>query len=117
MNIAKWLCIAAIFSAILLTVLAQAGVFRAPTGPDSIYPEGLIVDEVLEQLDLLTQDGIEPFFLAVGLIKPHLPFACPAKYFDLYDGVELPPTPHPDTPTDVATSHESSEFSANISWI
>ena len=91
MNIAKWLCIAAIFSAILLTVLAQAGVFRAPTGPDSIYPEGLIVDEALEQLDLLTQDGIEPFFLAIGLIKPHPPFACPKKYFDLYDGVELPP--------------------------
>jgi arylsulfatase A-like enzyme len=34
----------------------------------------------------------KPFFLAVGYLKPHLPFVAPKKYWDLYDraGLKLP---------------------------
>jgi iduronate 2-sulfatase len=37
-----------------------------------------------------------PFFLAVGLHKPHLPHVAPAHFFDLYDeaSVSLPPSPN-----------------------
>lgn len=36
----------------------------------------------------------KPFFLAVGLHKPHMPWNVPQKYYDLFplDKIELPPT-------------------------
>jgi arylsulfatase A-like enzyme len=32
----------------------------------------------------------QPFFLAIGFVKPHLPFIAPKKYWDLYDRASLP---------------------------
>src|SRR5690606_41051292 len=32
----------------------------------------------------------QPFFLAVGFARPHLPFSVPQKYWDLYDESKLP---------------------------
>jgi len=48
-----------------------------------IYPDGLIAEEGLKQLEELSS-GDQPFFLAIGLIKPHLSFGVPKKYLDLY---------------------------------
>ena len=93
-----------------IRVRGQMSVIQATEGPDSIYPDGLIVDKALQQLDLLSSDKSKPFFLAVGLIKPHLPFGCPKKYLDLYAGVTLPAIPHPDKPKGLSTWHKSGEF-------
>lgn len=90
-------------------------VFEAAEGEDSIYPDGLITSEGLKQLeDLAAQD--KPFFLAVGLLKPHLPFGAPKEYLDLYDGVDLPPIPHAGKPQGKTTWHGSGEFMKYNRW-
>lgn len=93
-----------------IRIKGESPVIQAAEGPDSIYPDGLIVDKAMQQLDLLSSDNSKPFFLAVGLIKPHLPFGCPKKYLDLYADVAMPPIPHPDKPKGLSTWHKSGEF-------
>lgn len=90
--------------------------FQAIEGDDNIYPDGLITEEALKQLGLLSQDKQTPFFLAVGIIKPHLPFGAPKKYLDLYDGVEFPDNPYPNKPEGLSTWHKSGEFMKYNRW-
>jgi iduronate 2-sulfatase len=94
----------------------EMDVFQAVDGPDSIYPDGLIAAESLKQLDQLTADPNKPFFLAVGIIRPHLPFGAPAKYLKLYEGAKLPPIPHPTKPNEKTTWHGSGEFMKYNRW-
>jgi iduronate 2-sulfatase len=81
-------------------------------GDDFTYTDGWIAREALSQMDDLAAKK-EPFFLAVGLMKPHLPFACPKAYLDLYKDVKLPAIPHPEKPTGLSTWHGSGEFFGN----
>ncbi|MBT3384371.1 MAG: sulfatase [Prolixibacteraceae bacterium] len=65
--------------------------FESPDGPDHIYPDGIIANEAVRKLNEF-KNNENPFFLAVGFLKPHLPFNAPKKYWDLYDfdKIELP---------------------------
>lgn len=78
-------------------------------GDDLTYTDGWITREVLKQMEGLAA-AEKPFFLAVGLMKPHLPFACPKSYFDLYKDTKLPPIPHPQKPEGLSTWHSSGEY-------
>ncbi|MCK4919663.1 MAG: sulfatase-like hydrolase/transferase [Bacteroidales bacterium] len=51
---------------------------------DDGYTDGRIADEGVRQIASLSV-GTDPFFIAVGFKKPHLPFTAPKKYWDLYD--------------------------------
>ena len=91
-------------------------VFQSVAGEDEIYPDGLIVAESLRQMDSLAADAEKPFFLAVGIIRPHLPFGAPAKYMQAYEDIELPPIPHPKKPEGITTWHGSGEFMKYNRW-
>ncbi|MEW6305486.1 MAG: sulfatase [Verrucomicrobiota bacterium] len=53
---------------------------------DSDMGDGQIADWAVRQLG---QAGTQPFFLAVGFYRPHIPLYAPKKYFDLYVGVKI----------------------------
>jgi len=58
---------------------------------DTTYFDGKIAQKGIVDLRELKHRK-EPFFLALGFMKPHLPFNAPKKYWDLYDRdkIELP---------------------------
>jgi arylsulfatase A-like enzyme len=64
--------------------------------PDNEYTDGAVADLAVSTIRELKQRN-EPFFLAVGFVKPHLPFNAPKKYWDLYDPskIELATNPFP----------------------
>ena len=56
--------------------------------PDNAMGDGKITDWAIEQLKVQ-----QPFLMAVGYYRPHIPLYAPKKYFDMYKGVniKLPP--------------------------
>jgi len=59
--------------------------------PDEAYGDGLIAAEAVRRLRAAKDRPGAPFFMAVGFSKPHLPFAAPKKYWDLYDRAAFEP--------------------------
>jgi iduronate 2-sulfatase len=53
--------------------------------PDDAYPDGALANEAIRRLQSAARSPQQPFFLAIGFVKPHLPFCAPQKYWDLYD--------------------------------
>lgn len=62
--------------------------FEKADVPDDGYPDGKLANLAVETLPKLKQQS-QPFFLAVGFFKPHLPFNAPKQYWDLYDPAVL----------------------------
>ena len=63
--------------------------FEAPEVADDYLNDGWTANRAIEILGERKGKN-EPFFLAVGFAKPHLPFVAPKKYWDLYDPAKLP---------------------------
>jgi iduronate 2-sulfatase len=57
--------------------------------PDHAYIDGANMLQAKDILNELKRKN-EPFFFAVGLAKPHLPFNAPKKYWDLYQRDDMP---------------------------
>ncbi len=61
---------------------------------DSDLTDGAVTDTAIEALSEIKE---KPFFLAVGFVNPHLPFAAPRRYWDSYDpeSIQLAPNRQP----------------------
>ena len=69
---------------------AKAGPsFQVSNKSDDELPDGATAAEAVKRIHELKSKS-EPFFLAVGFLKPHLPFVAPKKYWDLYNPAQIP---------------------------
>jgi len=59
---------------------------------DNVYKDGKNAELAVEELQKLAQ-GDQPFFLAVGFSKPHLPFTAPSKYWELFEREQFDVSP------------------------
>lgn len=76
------------------------------------YPDGRIAKMAVAELREL-RGNAQPFFLAVGFYKPHLPFTAPQRYWDFYNRSELDLASNPAPPTGIDPSvslHDSGEL-------
>jgi arylsulfatase A-like enzyme len=69
--------------------LKKGPAFEVSPKQDDELPDGATAAEAVKRLHALKEKG-EPFFFAVGFLKPHLPFVSPKKYWDLYDPEKIP---------------------------
>jgi iduronate 2-sulfatase len=63
-----------------------------------IPPEGMPDEQIAAwAVDRLQQQHAEPFFLAVGFVRPHVPYTAPKEFFDLFPPSDIV---MPDVPND-----------------
>ncbi len=74
--------------------LELPAICEAAKAPDDAYPDGIIANRAIEVLREFHAQDV-PLFLALGFYRPHLPWAVPQKYWDLYrrDDVDLADNP------------------------
>jgi len=91
-------------------------VYEAAANEGDTYPDDLITEQALSELETLSSTADTPFFLAVGIIKPHLPFGAPKEFLDLYNDASFPENPYPNKPQGKSTWHPSGEMMQYNLW-
>ena len=79
------------------TLVKRGMPFEAADVPDSAYFDGKTAQSAIRYIRKFKESD-KPFFLAVGFLKPHLPFNAPKKYWDLYDPDDIGIAPNPEPP-------------------
>ena len=88
-------------------------VFENPDLNDNAYYDGMVADKTIADLKKLAAQD-QPFFLACGFVRPHLPLYAPKKYWDLYQDVDIQPAANrfrpKNAPVSLAGSGEIQDF-------
>jgi iduronate 2-sulfatase len=77
----------------------RGSAFEGADVPDNTFQDGKVAELAISTLRDISKKQ-EPFFLAVGFIKPHLPFVSPKKYWDMYDPAKIKLAPNKFRPKD-----------------
>lgn len=67
------------------------------------FDEAVTAGAIQHLYDLARSDDARPFFLQVSYTHPHEPYLCRKKYWDLYEGLDIP---LPDVPAMSANEHD-----------
>ncbi len=54
--------------------LPRGPAYESADVPDNTYPDGQLADEAIHRLQNVAKTPDTPFFIALGFLKPHLPF-------------------------------------------
>lgn len=77
---------------------ARGGAFASENAPDDTYFDGKVAEEAIKRLRNAKSKPGEPQFLAIGFLKPHLPFRVPKKYWDIHDRAKFDLVVNPSAP-------------------
>jgi uncharacterized sulfatase len=66
--------------------------WQATNNADAEEPDGQVARRLVK---FLGEKRDQPFFIAAGFHKPHVPHTAPQKYFDLHDPAKMPTPPEP----------------------
>lgn len=61
--------------------------------PDHHQHDHIVATRIIKQME---EHAHDPFFLAAGFVRPHVPLVAPGRFFAMYDDIDvpLPPTRH-----------------------
>ncbi|MBI1371888.1 MAG: sulfatase-like hydrolase/transferase [Phycisphaera sp.] len=76
---------------------SRAAPYEMADVPDDAYHDGALAEDAIAAMKRLTGQD-KPWFLAVGFLRPHLPFNSPKKYWDLYDPAKITLADNPFAP-------------------
>ena len=81
---------------------SKAAAYESADAPEKLYNDWLIAEEAIKAMS--EKSGADqPWLLAVGFLKPHLPFVAPKKYWDLYDPSKIELASFQQSPLDAPT--------------
>ncbi len=88
--------------------------YEAADVADENYRDWDTATRAMKYLERFSQQQEQPFFLAVGFHKPHLPFCAPQRYWDLYDHdtIDIPDNYYPPKDAPDGAVHASGELRA-----
>ncbi len=95
--------------------LGKGPAYESADVPDTFYEDGYnAVLAIATMKDMLEKNPDKPFFLGMGMKKPHLNWMAPKKYWDMYDPAKIKLTTQTEGPKNGAAMglHPSFELRA-----